>query len=74
MDIRIINKNNEIMNISQLSIMTMDNYIVGMNDKMEIIKIEKYGDKEEAKDRLIALGNAIEIASEKDLKAIIIRT
>ena len=74
MDIRIINKNYEIINVNNLSIMTMDKWLVGMNDRMETIKIEEYENKEKAKDRLIALGAAIEDAYGRNVKNLLIRT
>lgn len=74
MDIRIINKNDEIINVTSLSIMTMSNWLVGMNDEGEIVRIEEYESKEEAKENLKKLGLAIEEAHEREVKNFLIRT
>lgn len=75
MEIRIINKKDEIVNISNMAkISVRGRCIVGMNEKQEVIVIEEYGSEEEARDRLIALGYAIEEGIKLDLKSQIIRT
>lgn len=73
MDIRIINKNDEIVNVTSLSILSMDKWLVGMNDKGETIRIEEYESKEEAKENLKKLGLAIEEAHEREVKNFLIR-
>lgn len=74
MDIRIINKKDEIINVTNLSIMCMDKWLVGMNDKGEIVRIEEYERKEEAKENLKKLGLAIEHAHNMEEKNFMIRT
>lgn len=74
MDIRIINKKDEIINVTNLSIMCMDKWLVGINDRLETTKIEEYGDKEEAKENLKKIGLAIEEAHEREVKNFLIRT
>ena len=49
MDIRIINKKDEIINVTNLSIMCMDKWLVGMNDEGEIVRIEEHESKEEGR-------------------------
>lgn len=74
MDIRIINKKDEIINVTNLSIICMDKWLVGMNDKGETIRIEEYESKEEAKENLKKIGLAIEEAHEREVKNFLIRT
>lgn len=74
MDIRIINKKDEIINVTNLSIMCMDKWLVGMNDEGEIVRIEEYESKEEAKENLKKIGLAIEEAHEREVKNFLIRT
>lgn len=74
MDIRVINRKKEIINVSNLSIMSMDKWLVGMNDKGEIVRIEEYKDKDETKEKLEAFGIAIEEGNRLKEGSIIIRT
>lgn len=74
MDIRIINKDNEIINVTNLSIMTSANWLIGMNDKGETVRIEQYESKEEAKDNLEKLGMVLEEAHKDNVTDFLIRT
>ena len=74
MDIRIINKKDEIINVTNLSIMSMEKWLVGMNDKGEIVRIEEYESKEEAKEKIKEIGLAIKEAHEREAKNLLIRT
>ena len=48
MDIRFVNKRNQIINASKLSIMTSGNYLIGMNDRGNQVIIEECESKEKA--------------------------
>ena len=75
MDIRVINKKNEIVNLSNMDkIMVSGKWIVGINDKGECMQIEEFESEEEAKERLEGLGRAIEYASESELEGMVLRT
>lgn len=60
MKIILINKENEIIDANGLKIMASKEWIIGKDTSGNIVQIERYGSEEEAKDRLIAIGNAIE--------------
>lgn len=74
MDIRVINKNNEIINVTNLSIMAQGKWMVGMNDRGETVRIEEYENKEGAQDALERMSLAVEIAVEKDKENMLVRT
>jgi len=75
MEIRIINRNREIVNVSNMAVITtMSRWIVGINDRGETTKIEEYGDEVEAKRELKKMGKRIELKSELEIENVIIRT
>lgn len=75
MEIRIINRNREIVNISNMAVITaMSRWIVGINDRGETTKIEKYGDEVEAKRALKEIGKIIVARNEFNVESVIIKT
>lgn len=52
MDIRFINSKNEVINVTNLSIKIIKNALIGINEKNDVIEIEKYGDEKAAKEVL----------------------
>lgn len=52
MDIRFINRKDEIINASELSIKVMGNSLIGINAEQKIVEIERYGSEEEAREVL----------------------
>ena len=74
MDIRVINKNNEIINVTNLSIKRTGRWIIGADVNGNIERIEEYENEEKAEDRLIAFGIAVENGGKLDLKTVLIRT
>lgn len=53
MDIRIINQEDEIINVSRLSIKTENRYLIGINERGERITIEGYDNWMEAREKLM---------------------
>ena len=51
MDIRFINKNNEIINASRLSIKVIGDCLIGYNEENDAITIQRYDNNEEAETR-----------------------
>ena len=74
MDIRVINKANEIINVSSLSIKTSGKWLIGMDSRKNVVQIEEYGSEEEAENRLKAMGYAIEEGNRQKLESIVIHT
>lgn len=60
MKIILINRDSEIVDIEGLKVMTSKEWIIGKDAKGEIVQVQRYESEEEAKDRLVAIGNAIE--------------
>ena len=52
MDIRFINRKDEIINCSELSIKIMGNSLIGINAEQKIVEIERYESEEEAREVL----------------------
>lgn len=52
MDIRFINRKDEIINASELSIKVMGNSLIGINAEQKIVEIERYESEEEAREVL----------------------
>lgn len=52
MDIRFINRRDEIINCSELSIKVMGSSLIGINAEAKIMEIERYGSEEEAREIL----------------------
>lgn len=52
MDIRFINRKDEIINCSELSIKVMGNSLIGINAEQKIVEIERYESEEEAREVL----------------------
>ena len=59
MDIRIINKKNEIINASELSIKTMNRFLIGIDAGKNVVEIEDYESVEEAEEKLKEVGEEI---------------
>lgn len=74
MDIRIINSENEIINVTDLSIKVIKDSLVGINEKQEVIPIQKYESEEKAKELLETMGEIITTATKQQQKSIIIRS
>lgn len=60
MDIRFINKKDEIINASELSIKAMGSSLIGINAEQKIVEIERYGSEEEAREILRGIGKYLE--------------
>ena len=65
MDIRIINGEDEIINVSRLSIRTENRYLVGMNERGERIIIEGYKNWIEAREKLMDIVGEIKEIGKK---------
>jgi len=52
MDIRFINRKDEIINCSELSIKVMGNSLIGINAEQKIVEIERYEREEDAREVL----------------------
>ena len=52
MDIRFINKSNEIINVTEMSIKVIGSNFIGIDGEKNVIIIENYGSEEEAKEEL----------------------
>ena len=63
MDIRFINREGNIVNVTNLSILREGMYLIGMNERGNKIVMEKYESEEEAKDKIRIIGNNIIIAT-----------
>lgn len=72
MDIRVINSKREIINVSNLSIKRVNSALIGVNERNEVILIEDFGEQEEAKRRLEAIGEIIIAANEAKESSIVI--
>lgn len=59
MDIRVINKENEIINVSNLSIKAMGKYLVGMTAEAKIVEIEEFRSEEKAREILRGIAGII---------------
>lgn len=64
MDIRFINKRNEIINASELSIKRMRKFLVGMDEENHIVEIEEYESEERAEE---VLKEIVEIICEGEI-------
>lgn len=65
-DIRFINRKREIINGSNLSIKVMNQWLIGIDSKANIVEIEKYGSLEEAENELKKIGKKIKEEVEKN--------
>lgn len=74
MDIRIINSEKEIINVTNLSIKVIKDSLVGINERQEVIPIEKFNTEEEAKERMETMGEIITTATKQQQKAIVIKS
>lgn len=52
MDIRFVNRRNEIINVSNLSIKVMKRYLIGIDERKNVVEIEEYESEERAKEVL----------------------
>ena len=52
MDIRIINRDGELINVSRLSLKVIGRSLIGINEKQEVVNVESYGSEEEAREVL----------------------
>lgn len=71
MDIRIINSKREIINVSNLSIKRVNNCLVGINERNEVVLIDEFGSVEEAEKRLYLIGEII-IAADKEKSDVVL--
>lgn len=60
MDIRFINKKDEIINCSELSIKVMGSSLIGINAEQKIVEIERYESEEKAREILRGIGKYLE--------------
>lgn len=72
MEIRVINKEKAIVNVSSLSIMAEGRYIVGKNERNDVIVVEKFGSEEEAEEVMEKVIWVIEKANEVDKESLIL--
>ena len=72
MDIRFINREGNIVNLTNLSILREGRYLIGMNEKGDKIVAEKYESEEEAKEKIGIIGNNLRTATILGKKAITI--
>lgn len=72
MDIRFINKKEEIINASRLSIKVMGSHLIGINERQEIIIIEEYKSEEEAKEEMKKIIEAVKKGNIEEYESIII--
>ena len=52
MDIRIINRDGELINVSRLSLKVIGRSLIGINEKQEVVNVENYESEEEAREVL----------------------
>lgn len=72
MDIRFINREGNIVNVTNLSILREGMYLIGMNERGNKIVMEKYESEEEAKEKIRIIGNNIIIATQNGEETITI--
>lgn len=73
MDIRIINRDGELINVSRLSIKTIGRNLIGIDEKKNVVNIEVYEGEEEAREVLKKIVDFIWIKhKDNDSNAIII--
>lgn len=49
MDIRIINRDGELINVSRLSLKVIGRSLIGIDEEKNVVNVESYGSEEEAK-------------------------
>lgn len=52
MDIRIINRDGELINVSRLSLKVIGRSLIGISEKQDVVNIETYESEEEAREVL----------------------
>lgn len=72
MDIRFINRKDEIINCSELSIKVMGNSLIGINAEQKIVEIERYESEGMVRDRMLQIIEMIKKGVEKQYRGIII--
>ena len=72
MDIRFINKENEIINASRLSIKVMGSHLIGINERQDIIVIEEYENEKEGKESMKKIIEAVKKGNIGEYESIII--
>lgn len=73
MDIRIINRDGELINVSRLSIKVIGRSLIGINEKQEVMNVETYESEEKAREVLKKIVDFIWIKhKDNDSNAIII--
>ncbi len=72
MEIRVINKEKAIVNVSSLSIVAEGRYIVGKNERNDVIVVEKFGSEEEAEEAMEKVIWVIEKANEVNKESVIL--
>ena len=72
MDIRFINRKDEIINASELSIKVMGTSLIGINAEQKIVEIERYESEGIVRDRMLQIIEMIKKGVEKQYRGIII--
>lgn len=73
MDIRIINREGELINVSRLSLKTIGRNLIGIDEKQEVVNVETYESEEEAREVLKKIVDFIWIKhKDNDSNAVII--
>lgn len=73
MDIRIINRDGELINVSRLSLKVIGRSLIGISEKQEVVNVETYESEEKAREVLKKIVDFIWIKhKEADHNAIII--
>lgn len=52
MDIRIINRDGELINVSRLSLKVIGRSLIGISEKQDVVNVETYESEEEAREAL----------------------
>ena len=72
MDIRVVNRGNEVINVSRLNIMAEGKYILGKSEKNDVVVVERFESEEKAKEEMSKVIWVIEKANEVKQESIII--
>lgn len=73
MDIRIINREGELINVSRLSLKVIGRSLIGISERQEVVNVETYESEEEAREVLKKIVDFIwEKHKQEDHNAVII--
>lgn len=73
MDIRIINREGELINVSKLSLKVIGRSLIGISEKQEVVNVETYENEKEAREVLKKIVDFIwEKHKQEDHNAVII--